>query len=174
MKNLINQLKKETQGLKKEYIQKTESWSDRYYKLVMAKLSWKDEDWCNHLGVTPEIHNAGRVSEFKGFPKGFFNTEKSRTLHRMQSEVDKLYRMGVQEFKRRAVVEAESHYESSILKLADRLVKKGLNTESISIIYSQIGVNIEITITDNKKTVRAWTIIAEGPVQRPHYRYLVK
>jgi len=35
-------------------------------------------------------------------------------------------------------------------------------------------VNIETTLTDGEKMVRAYTIIAEGQVQRPHYRYLIK
>jgi hypothetical protein len=35
-------------------------------------------------------------------------------------------------------------------------------------------VNIDMTLTDGEKTVKAFTIIAEGQIQRPHYRYLVK
>lgn len=37
-----------------------------------------------------------------------------------------------------------------------------------------LGVNIETTITDGVKKVRAFTIVAEGEIQRPHYRYLIK
>ena len=69
---------------------------------------------------------------------------------------------------------AEQHYENSIQKLAARIEKKGLNTENLSVLTSHVGVNINTTLTDGIKTVRAFTIIAEGPIQRPHYRYLIK
>jgi hypothetical protein len=31
-----------------------------------------------------------------------------------------------------------------------------------------------MTLSDGEKVVKAFTIIAEGTIQRPHYRYLVK
>ena len=34
--------------------------------------------------------------------------------------------------------------------------------------------NMSTIITDGKKVVRAFTIIASGAIQKPHYRYLVK
>jgi hypothetical protein len=69
---------------------------------------------------------------------------------------------------------AEMHYTNSIVKLADRISKKGLNMEVIEIKDASVGVNINTTITDGVKTVRAYTIVAEGEIQRPHYRYLIK
>lgn len=68
----------------------------------------------------------------------------------------------------------EAHYEQSIEKLAFRIAQKGLNQESLTVTTSHIGVNIETTLTDGIKTVRAFTIIASGEIQKPHYRYLVK
>ena len=59
-------------------------------------------------------------------------------------------------------------------KLAFRIEQKGLNTDNLKLSSSHVGVNFETAITDGTKTVRAFTIIASGPVQRPHYRYLVK
>jgi hypothetical protein len=44
----------------------------------------------------------------------------------------------------------------------------------MKIISGTVGVNINITLTDGDKTVRAYTIVAEGEIQKPHYRYLVK
>ena len=69
---------------------------------------------------------------------------------------------------------ALSHYENSILKLALRIEQKELNQDKLEMVTSHIDVNISTTITDGDKSVKAWTIIAEGPIQRPHYRYLVK
>ena len=68
---------------------------------------------------------------------------------------------------------AISHYEDSIAKLAARIEAKGLNVSNLKVKTSHIGVNIETVLTDGSKTVKAFTIIAEGQVQRPHYRYLV-
>jgi hypothetical protein len=53
-------------------------------------------------------------------------------------------------------------------------MKKGLNEENLKVVTSHIGININTTISDGDKTVKAWTIIAEGEIQKPHYRYLVK
>ena len=69
---------------------------------------------------------------------------------------------------------AEQHYQASILKLADRIQKKGLVVDEIKVQTAHVGLNINTTLTDGQKTVRAFTIIAEGEIQRPHYRYLVK
>lgn len=68
---------------------------------------------------------------------------------------------------------AENHYNSSIIKLANRLVKKGV-TENFTIISGKVQQNFEMVITSENKTIRAYTIIASGEIQRPHYRYLVK
>ena len=65
-------------------------------------------------------------------------------------------------------------HESSIEKLAYRIEKKELDQSKLKTKTSHIGVNIETVLTDGEKTVRAWTIIASGMIQRPHYRYLVK
>jgi hypothetical protein len=69
---------------------------------------------------------------------------------------------------------AELHYEKSLHKLISRVESKGLNVDNIKIESNSIDVNINLILTDGEKTVKAWTIVAEGPIQRPHYRYLVK
>ena len=72
-------------------------------------------------------------------------------------------------------MQAERHYANSIEKLAERLNQKGIKDDTEMIIKSgYVGVNFEITIEHNGLITKAWTIIAEGPIQRPHYRYLVK
>jgi len=49
-----------------------------------------------------------------------------------------------------------------------------LNVDNLQLSTSYLDPNISTKITDGKKTVNAWTIIASGPIQRPHYRYLIK
>ena len=80
----------------------------------------------------------------------------------------------VNEHIERMVKAAEKHYTISIAKLALRIEKKGLNQEKIEMTTGYVDVNITTTITDGEKVVKAWTIIAGGEVQKPHYRYLVK
>lgn len=67
-----------------------------------------------------------------------------------------------------------NHYENSILKLAIRVEKYGLNVEKLVVNSSHIGVNLDCTLTDGQKTIKAFTIVASGDVQRPHYRFLIK
>ena len=74
----------------------------------------------------------------------------------------------------RMVKAAEKHYTNSIAKLALRIEKKGLNQDKIEMTTGYVDVNITTTITDGEKVVKAWTIIAGGEIQKPHYRYLVK
>lgn len=71
---------------------------------------------------------------------------------------------------------AKVHYYQSINKLTYRLYDKGIvESKDFTIITSKIGQNIETTIVDkNGKITKAWTIIASGEIQQPHYRYLVK
>jgi hypothetical protein len=51
---------------------------------------------------------------------------------------------------------------------------KGIDINNMKVVSGYVGVNVEMTISDGDKYVKAWTIVAEGTVQRPHYRYLVK
>ncbi len=70
---------------------------------------------------------------------------------------------------------AEEHYHNSIMKLAMKLRDKGMELGQVKIHSIDINNNgIDIVLTDGQNTVRAWTIIASGPIQRPHFRYLVK
>lgn len=67
-----------------------------------------------------------------------------------------------------------ARYISSIKKLATRISEKNLNQDKLIITTAHIGINIETTFTDGTNVIKAWTIVAEGDIQRPHYRYLIK
>lgn len=176
MKSLIEILKNETQSLKEQYLKKTEEWATNYFEICKKRSTWKEVDWCTYLGIKPELKNS-RLSEsyqFYSFPTGFYNTKQAREYDRLKNEVRTIVEKGLKVYLEKQKGIAESHYEYSILKLAERIEKKGLNQKNLKVVTSHIGVNIETTLTDGVKTVRAWTIVAEGEVQRPHYRYLVK
>lgn len=174
MKTLIETLKNETKDLKISYLQKVEEWSKKNFDIMCERRRYDSEDWCRVLGVQPEVKNQGTSSEFIGFPKGFFNTRLSRTYDRMKTEASRISSKGLESYVQGELKKASEHYENSIIKLADRIVKKGLDLDRITLSTSFLDPNISTTITDGSKTVKAFTIIASGEVQRPHYRYLVK
>jgi hypothetical protein len=174
MKNLINILTKETETLKVQYIVKTKEWARDQFDSIMEKSNWTNLQWCNYFGLTQEIYNEGRPSEFKSFPKGFYNSKQSREYSNLKDKLRKIIQIGVEEFMLGEEKKAILHYEGSIVKLANRIEKKGLNIDKLVVETSHIGVNINTTLTDGEKTVNAFTIIASGEIQKPHYRYLVK
>jgi hypothetical protein len=149
MKNLIEILKKETETLKVQYIEMTEKWAVKEFEIL--------KQFAND-------YTSGKFG-YKG--------DVSKRYHRLPYYIVNSNGK-VEQHVEKMVKNASQHYESSILKLADRIEKKGLNQENLKTVTSHIGVNINTTLTDENKTVRAFTIIAEGEIQRPHYRYLIK
>jgi hypothetical protein len=176
MTTLIQILKSETQSLKEQYLLKTKEWSINYYNSIEVKKTWKEVDWCKYFNLEPRVANAhGPASQqFLTFPSGFYNTSNSKEYRKLRNEIHSLLTMGLEKYIAKELKYAEMHYETSIEKLAFRIEKKGLNQEKLNVVTSHIGININTTLTDGDKIVRAFTIIAEGEIQRPHYRYLIK
>jgi hypothetical protein len=174
VKELADMLRGQTQSLKIQFIKKSAEYAKVEYDRQVKMANWKEVDWCKYYGLEPRMVNEGRPGEFLSFPKGFFNTKKSVTYDRERSKAVQIKRMGKDEFIQKAKESAKDHYENSIEKLAYRIDKKGLDKSNISMHSTRVKENIETTITDGKKTVNAWTIVAFGPVQKPHYRYLIK
>lgn len=171
---LIEILKKETVTLRLQYIDKTIDWSNSYYEICKKRKTWKEKDWCKFLGIEPVMRNPNTSLQFLGYPTGFYSTSKSRELDRYQNDIRRILSLGLEKYIEKEVNYAKMHYETSIIKLAERIEKKGLNINKLKATTSHIGVNIDTTLTDGEKKVRAFTIIAEGEIQRPHYRYLIK
>lgn len=158
MKNLIEILTAETQSLKVQYIQFTEQWATeefaRLKKWISDYAQWQNEVYDRKV---PALRN-----EFM---------KKQRIMNRMPVEI---YRNQIEKFVANQIENAEKHYTQSIQKLAARVEKKELNIDLLKAETSHIGVNIDTTLTDGEKTVRAFTILAVGEINRPHYRYLIK
>lgn len=175
MKTLIEQLQEQTQDLKEQYVDFTRIWAEQNYNRISERLNWKDADWCKLLGITPEVRKDFQNVEFLTFPIGFYNTKGARVLNRLKSEVSTITTFGLEEYVRRELKDAELHYRQSIEKLVFRLNKKGVTDDSeFKISSGRIGLNFECTINHGGKVTRAFTILAKGEIQRPHYRYLVK
>jgi len=162
MKTLVKKLTKETVELKKEYLVQTKKWAgeeaERILKFIEDYRAGKYDYDC--------IRNEGTQRQQA------IRTEASKKYHKIPSYLV-LYK-DTGEFVKRALDVAEKSYASSIEKLAARIMKKELNFKKIKLSTSYVDRNISTTITDGEKTVRAFTIIASGMVQKPHYRYLVK
>lgn len=155
MKKLVEILKKETKSLKVQYVEMTEKWAKSEFirmKAIKEVDIIKERGWKNRSG----------------------RMEHTKASDAYWNNIRRAIQKGSDVFVKDAIKNAGEHYENSILKLADRISKKGLNIDLLKVKTSHIGVNIETTLTDGKKTVNAFTIIASGDVQRPHYRYLIK
>jgi len=179
MKSLKEQLIDATQDLKEAYINKTIEWAKKDYELAKKKDKWTINDWCEYLDLTPRVVYRSADNGF-AFPEGFYNTRKSREYSRMLNEIQSILRIPIEKYIEKEVKRAEMHYEQSIEKLVLRLIRKGVDeSKPFEITSQRIGVNFECMIqfhntSNEEKYVKAWTIVASGSVQRPHYRYLVK
>ena len=149
---LSERLTAETQELKKTYIEMT--------------IEWAKEDFAQ----TKEwIRNAYKMQRAELTNSEYWAIE--RKLMRLPSY---FFNGDVNDHVEKMVKAAQKHYTNSIAKLALRIEKKGLNQDKIEMTTGYVDVNITTTITDGEKVVKAWTIIAGGEIQKPHYRYLVK
>ena len=173
-KTLIETLKEQTQSLKEQYIEKTKDWANTHF------------DFCEKQIVEYYKLNSKNCEKFNNRFKDLANWnqkefENSVDYRREKTllaeyfwEYNRVTKKGKEKYIESEIRKAKDHYENSIIKLAERIQKKNLNENKLEIKTSHIGVNIETTFTDGKQIVKAWTIIAEGEVQKPHYRYLVK
>jgi hypothetical protein len=153
--NLIEILKAETETLKIQFIELTGNWACNEFKKL-------------------ELVKEQAIINSKGFKNRSGNMEHTKASFSYWNNIRRIVEKGIEKFIADSKQEANEHYENSILKLSERIKGKELNKSSLEVKTSHIGVNIETTITDGTKTVRAFTIIAQGEIQRPHYRYLIK
>jgi hypothetical protein len=148
MDKLIEILTKETESLKNQYLEMTKEWAEKeFYYLRQWAIDYRNGKF--------GFDEASR--KYYKLPSYIINGDGKVEYH-----IDNMLKL------------ASEHYTDSLLKLADRIEKKGLNVETLKVKTSHIDVNIEIILTDGIKTIKAFTIIAGGSIQRPHYRYLIK
>ena len=179
MKELIAILKTELEPLRMKYLSLTEKYITNVWKhnQRLIKESW--EYWYKNFNLPIEIKEQYNYATMKKEKKvvlvrGAYNTKKYFDMIKARNKVIDLDRIGLNDFTEKTMNNAKQHYENSIEKLAYRIKKKGLNISKLKATTSYIDVNISTILTDGEKTVRAWTIIASGSIQRPHYRYLIK
>lgn len=166
--DLVNQLKEATKELKEVYLEKCKDSAKRAYEYneKVASLNILEVALENY-GVDLRVLKSISRIEDKAIREKVF-AENGRILRARD-----FTSISFEKYLENEIKAANEHYESSVYKLAGRVQAKGLEKE-LTITGGRLGLNFEVTITDGVKTVRAWTIIAEGEIQRPHYRYLVK
>ena len=161
---LVSILKKETKELKVQFVAMRKQFASDEYDRFAKYFDLHDEsEWMKLDPKAVVERNYGDKTPYFCY-----------TTSKLYNKVQGIKRMGKKEMVAREVKFAKEHYEMSIIKLANRIEKKDMNQNKIKTTSSHVGVNFETILTDGEKTVRAWTIIASGPVQCPHYRYLVK
>lgn len=188
---LLQALTQNTQDLKKEYLEQTKKWADANFDSEIKVLKWNEVQWCKYFRLTPRLANDHsnppvvydpklKIEEgkFWSLPIGFYNTRDSRKMDNMKNVARYMERKGKDQYIKDEIRKAELHYKISLDKLVDRLAKKGVTDQNakgdLSIKKARVGINLEMFISVGDITAKAWTIVASGAVQRPHFRYLVK
>lgn len=177
---LILELKHHTQDLKESYLELTEKYAREKFASCEAIYPLTYQEKLEKFGVWNKKPNyeLPRIADQFGRKvyqmKDVFEISEWGT--KQINEANQIVGCwGLEEFLRREIKDATEHYNSSIDKLASRLKSKGINEETEFVVKSgRVGMNFECIINHDNQTTKAWTIIASGPVQRPHYRYLVK
>ena len=174
MKTLEENLREQTLTLKDQFIEMMKKWADNDFHNYENMLQWGVEEWARYLGVKTVMRQYSTGEEKLSFHDGFANTAEYAKMDRAKNNARRIVEKGKEAYIEKKASDAEKHYENSILKLANRIRKKGIDENNFEMKTSHIDVNINTEISDGNKTVNAWTIVAGGPIQRPHYRYLVK
>lgn len=173
--NLVETLTAETQTLKAQYLDMTATWAGsefgRFEELAATPHptygEFASEGWTKHKNgwdINPQGNMAIDYAQGKKYNKAVDRRYAAQQI------VEK----GLEAYVEKMKALATRHYEDSIIKLAARIQVKGLNEATLTVKTAHVGVNIDTVLTDGEKTVRAFTIIASGPIQKPHYRYLIK
>lgn len=164
--SLVQALKKETETMKIEYLNNISVWAVQEFEKAI-KIN---EDY---LKQKKYYINSGLNELFGGVkeePTKEFYQSRDFLLNKGFSMI----KIGLKKYVENEVKKAQEHYENSILKLSSKIQSKGLNLDKLEVKSGRVDVNFETTLTDGEKVVRAFTIIAEGEIQKPHYRYLIK
>lgn len=158
---LTTQLFEQTATLRVQFIAKSKAFARKEFADYEDMATWTYDRFLDVYGVNVYWKH-GKVT---------------RTLNKkgysLYTSCRNVIRAGLDAYLAKAEEAAANHYKNSILKLALRLEEKGCTGE-FTMSTSHIDVNIATVISFADKTVVASTIIASGPVQKPHYRYLVK
>jgi hypothetical protein len=162
-------LTKETFDLKQSLLCKTHTFANHQYAHIMESIpSVKSE-----LDSVVSAYN--EAIRNKDAAKHSLGAEYNKLANKLQ-KMRKIEKNGLTAFVEEAMKCAELHYTSSLSKLAIKITQKGMDMTNFKLVSGYVGINLEMTMTDGVKTIKAWTIWAaeDSTLVSPHYRYLVK
>jgi hypothetical protein len=175
-KNVLDLLKQYTEDLKIDYINKCKNWEEFNYNKRFIELNeiknipTDTKEWYDYFQLK-------YVEKKYQNDKIYYVPANTKEYHKTRSYIVKLISY-INNGKENAILKAEKnallHYLNSLDTLCQRIEQKQMNIDKMSIIKSGIDLNIELVLSDGVVTIKAWTIIASGEIQKPHYRYLVK
>lgn len=171
--NLLEILYKETESLKIQYLEKCTKYAQQKFESASKLTQLSIPDLFTKFDI-PFTMVDGKLVQAEDLYTNPLHRGKPHIMSKELNNARAIVYQSEKIYVAKAIKLAEQHYKSSIIKLARRIETKGLDISKLKTETSHIGVNIETILTDGNLTVRAWTIIAEGPIQQPHYRYLVK
>ena len=157
MKSLKEKLSKELEAFKTVYLNNVKA----YLKAEFVRI---------------EAITENEIISSRGWTNRSGRKEHTKASFAYWSKINNQQRNGEDLFEKKGIETANQNFEKSILKVVEKCNKKGLEIENSNVIYYGIGNdgNPRFDITDKKKTVFCYTIIAFGEVQIPHYRFLIK
>lgn len=175
---LLAILKTYTEELRVEYIQKCKIFEaaefdrkDEWYKSLPKHGT---TDWYDKFKIQYEVSKYSQPGNPTYVATNFGDNQQRyySAKNKIDNTANYLHK-GKEKAIETAEKLAEQHYQESISKLAYRIEKKGLVVANLKVEHQRIGINLELTLSDGERKVVAKTIVAEGPIIKPHYRYLV-
>jgi len=165
---ILGILMTETTQLKADLLTRTEAYANNQFNHIMSTIS---EVQVLYKTIGAEWSEARKnKTDTYSIKKEYYRVEKK--LDNMQS----ILQNGLPTHIEKSLKNAEEHYTSSLSKLALRITQKEMDMTNFKLVSGYVGMNLEMTMTDGVKSVRAWTIWAaeDSTMVSPHYRYLVK
>jgi hypothetical protein len=165
---ILGILMRETHELKLQLLDRTELWAKQSFTRIETNLpsviDQKKSAW--------NAYNDACVAKLPTW-----NLEKAYySIVKKVETMKKIVSGGVDKYVVDQLNCADAHYQSSLSKLALRITQKGMDMKNFTLVSGYVGINLEMTMSDGAKSVRAWTIWAaeDSELVSPHYRYLVK
>lgn len=175
---LLTAIFDKTTEFKADYIIKTKAFATRAFANMTEWNNSTDIQWFERFGIKYEMKAGYGANKDHQYPTPVSGTYNGRSYYKMRNEREefaKIVKAGYEAYETKEVATAERHFKYSIEKLGRILNDKGVTDETeFTITSGYVGVNFECVINHAGGITRAWTIIAEGPIVRPHYRYLIK
>lgn len=166
MNSLLQLLQTSTADLLTEFVQMSADWAETKWNRTQ---NYKESQWKKYRPIY-------RTKDHNGFLQTVQSVHPEHTATSLKEwlQVAKIQKTSLEKYINGAKDVAILHYTSSLQKLATRLGAMDFQWDNLQIGTAKIDQNITTSITDGTKTVRAWTIIAQGDIQKPHYRYFIK